>query len=128
MHSGFALLALLTHYSTTYVFIGHVAVAFILMPPRSVWFGLAISGSVVLLSMAAWMMRSGGDGYTVLTARNDQYIAQAKADPDINTFFQTTRPSTLVKGVAVQSLWASGNGLQFIGPQLRYIMLMLILP
>ncbi|MBL0126324.1 MAG: glycosyltransferase family 39 protein [Flavobacteriales bacterium] len=127
-HAGFAALALLSHYTTVYIFIGHLLVALLLARDRKIWAGLMIGGSVVIVLVAVWLANGGLDGYAVLAARNDQYIAQVKADPDINTFFQATRPSTLVEGIAVQSLWASGNGLQYIGPQLRYIMLLLFLP
>lgn len=120
--------AVLSHYSTVYILapLGVIAIWRCRSPKCRI--GLIGVALFAAFAIAIWFGNGGWDGLEVLAQRNREFMEAARSNPGINTYFQATRLRTLIEGVSVQSLWASGNGLQFAGPQLRWITLLLALP
>ncbi|MBK9174885.1 MAG: glycosyltransferase family 39 protein [Flavobacteriales bacterium] len=120
--------AILSHYSTVYILAPLGVVAFSRCRSLKCRISLIGAASVTAFALAIWLENGGWNGLAVLGQRNREFIDAVQADPRINTYFQAARLRTMIEGVAVQSLWASGNGLQFAGLQLRWLVLMLALP
>jgi len=120
--------SLLSHLSTGYVFAGLGLVAVLRVREARLWKKLVSAGAITSIVVAAWMAFAGAEGLPVLQKRNQEFQALVAANPEINTYFQATRVRSLVEGIGVHTLWASGNGLQAYGIRLRWLFPALAIP
>ncbi|MBL7981223.1 MAG: glycosyltransferase family 39 protein [Flavobacteriales bacterium] len=121
-------LALLSHYSSCYIIAAHPLVA---LQQRTPWGRIARilpAGAVAVGMVLTWLFNGGFAGLEQMSIYNQYYVDQLKELPDLISFYSATSPRSLVEGWGVQLLWASGNGLQFAGPRLRSVLLLLVIP
>ncbi len=121
-------LALLSHYSSCYIIALHPLVA---LKQRAPWGRIARilpAGMVAAGMMVIWLFNGGFEGLEQMGMYNQYYVDQLKEGTGHNSFYSATSPRSLVEGWGVQLLWASGNGLQFAGPRLRLVLLLLAIP
>lgn len=128
LYGTMAGLALLSHYSSCYLIAAHPLVA---MQQHAPWKRIVriLPASVVATGMLmSWLFMGGFDGLEHMGMYNQYYVDQLKEQPDLVSFYSATNARALVEGWGVQLLWASGNGLQFAGPRLRLVLLLLLIP
>jgi hypothetical protein len=78
--------------------------------------------------LAFWLLMGGFEGLEQMGVYNQYYVDQLTERPDLVSFYSATNARGLAEGWGVQLLWASGNGLQFAGPRLRMVLLLLLIP
>lgn len=120
--------AVLTHYSTCYVFLAHPIVVLIMRTsPRNI-LRIALGGALALALFAIWMKLGGSEGLERMRITNQNYVVQVTTTPGIVSFFYATTFRTVLEGWVVQLLNATSNGLQYLGPPLRVIAPLLVVP
>ena len=120
--------AVLTHYSTCYILLAHPIVLMIMRTPPSNILRIALGGALALALFAIWMQFAGSEGLERMRITNQNYVDQVTTNPGIVSFFYATTFRTVLEGWLVQLLCATGNGLQYLGPPLRVIAPLLVVP
>lgn len=120
--------ALLHHYSTVYVFGGHALHALLYVRPLKRWRGLIGAAVIGALMLGTWMVMGGREGLLNMAKQQAYYQMVITTTPDFDEYMRAARPANLLQDLVVQALWLSGNALQFIGPPLKVMALLLVLP
>ncbi len=120
--------SILCHYSTCCILLAHPIVAFIMRAPMQRVIRISIGGVLAFVLFIAWMKIGGSAGLEQMHIYNMDYVHQLVNNHGVGTFFSATTPSTMAEGLVLQLLWTTGNGLQFIGAQLRVVALALMIP
>ncbi|MBK9174886.1 MAG: glycosyltransferase family 39 protein [Flavobacteriales bacterium] len=119
---------LLVHYSTAYVAMGHACFALLHVPGRTWRRWFFVAAPVVGALVGAWLLLGGLEGMRNMGRQNDLYATIIATNPDYDVFYRKATVTHLVQDVLVQLLWLGGNSLFLLGPSLRVMALMLLLP
>lgn len=120
--------ALLSHYLTIYVFLGHALFAILHVRGQRVWLDLVRTAAIGVILVSAWMLAGGNRGLKVIASMNQSYQQRATHPSVDENWALPAMPSNLLKGWLQTSLAISGNLLQMAGLRLGQLGILLIIP
>lgn len=122
-----AALSMVAHYFTSYVYMTHVVVAIVLLRDKKLWLQFIVAGCLTLSFFSLWLVNGGLDGFEIMSHQAADYTNIAANNDGTDTFYLPATPKNILTGWVQVFLQEFGNGLQAFF-QLRYIMLLLLLP
>lgn len=128
---GYGLLigtAMLLHYSTVYIAMGHALFALLHAPFKEWrrWFIGAVPIAAAMLGI--WLLLGGYEGVGNMGRQNELYSSVIAADPGYDVFYRKATVTHLAQDALIQFLWLGGNSLFLFGPSLRVMAMLLAIP
>lgn len=121
-------LALLAHYYAVYALAAHALHAVWCHPGRAWIRWGAHAVPVAAACLAAWLLLGGWEGLSNMGEHHASYVRVLKANPSYQIYYRSSTPLHLTQDLVVQAMWLGGNGLSNLGPSLRIMGLLLVLP
>ncbi len=120
--------ALLSHYLTVYIFIGHTVYAALLIRDRKLWLNMIKAAVVVGIIFNSWMFAKGNRGLKVVAAINQSYQQRATNPSADENWALPATPRNIIAGLAQTIFAITGNHLQKIGLRLSRMIPLLFIP
>jgi len=120
--------AILAHYLSVAVFLGHILYAIFTVRRRSVWVRLVAAGCLAGLALGVWFAHGGARGLGAMSRMNAGYEERSQLMSADENFALPATPRWIAAG-ALQMLYAiSGNLLQRSGLRLSALLPLLSVP
>jgi hypothetical protein len=121
-------LALLCHYYAAYVVAAHAAYALFRLRPAQFARWSLLAAVVAVGTVGIWLWAGGWHGITNMTAHQGIYAAVIRANPSYDVYYRAATLKHLLQDLTVQCLWLGGSGLTLLGPSLRVMASLLLIP
>lgn len=122
-------LAMLCHYFTMYVFLGHFVVLACFLRTRIQWVNFLVGGGVGVVLFSVWLINGGLEGLSIVSTVHDQFLSIAQNwKPGDNPYYIPSNFRNVAGGWAQTLLPLFGNYFQNMGFRLSEIMWMILIP
>lgn len=124
LYSLTCILAMLSHYFTSYVFLGHLLFMLFTKHSDQQWKWFAVSVVISITLFGIWMVTGGLESMANLAIVRDQFqsVADRWREGD-NPYFTPASARSISAGILQALLPVSGNWLQVYGLKLRVLLL-----